>query len=161
MNSGHEQTDAYRIGAFGPYALVFTSGSAPSSTMDLSFMSDTLGLGSIVPTASRGSATGTVSGIPSGFTATVSFTNSKSQYWAVASGSTYTSPLMRASTYDVTLYKNELAVGTGSVAITAGSTTTYNIASTESAPTVIWQIGDADGTPKGFLNANLIETMHP
>lgn len=26
-------------------------------------------------------------------------------------------------------------------------------------PTVIWQIGDFDGTPRGFLNADMIETM--
>lgn len=36
-----------------------------------------------------------------------------------------------------------------------------NLVSTESAPTVIWRIGDADGTPSGFLNADKIETMHP
>lgn len=27
--------------------------------------------------------------------------------------------------------------------------------------TYIWQIGDFDGTPSGFLNADKIETMHP
>ncbi|KAJ6540905.1 hypothetical protein DFH09DRAFT_1368531 [Mycena vulgaris] len=27
-------------------------------------------------------------------------------------------------------------------------------------PTTIWTIGDYDGTPRGFLNADKIETMH-
>ncbi|CAE6478294.1 unnamed protein product, partial [Rhizoctonia solani] len=60
-----------------------------------------------------------------------------------------------------TLYKKELEVGTGSVTVTAGGTTTLNLASTESIKTTIWQIGIPDGTPSGFLNADKIETMHP
>ncbi|KII94556.1 polysaccharide lyase family 4 protein [Plicaturopsis crispa FD-325 SS-3] len=160
MNSNHEQTEAYRTGLFGPYALVFTSGSKPSSSLDLSFFVD-LDIGGAVGASSRGTAKGSISGIPSGFTAVVGFANSKEQYWTTASGSSYTSPLMKASTYTVTLYKGELEVATSSVAVTAGGTTTLNLESAESTPSAIWSIGDADGTPSGFLNADKIETMHP
>ena len=42
----------------------------------------------------------------------------------------------------------ELEVATQSVTVTAGTTVTSNIASTEANPTVIWQIGEFDGTPR-------------
>ncbi|KAK7451096.1 hypothetical protein VKT23_012772 [Stygiomarasmius scandens] len=61
----------------------------------------------------------------------------------------------------MTLYKVELAVATQTVTVSAGGVTTSNIASKEANPSVIWQIGDFDGTPRGFLNADMIETMHP
>ncbi|KAG8680021.1 hypothetical protein FRC11_003041, partial [Ceratobasidium sp. 423] len=64
-------------------------------------------------------------------------------------------------TYTATLYKKELEVATGSVTVTAGGTSTLSLTSTESTPTLIWQIGVPDGTPSGFLNADKIETMHP
>jgi rhamnogalacturonan endolyase len=51
------------------------------------------------------------------------------------------------------VYKSELAVATESVTVTAGGTITNNIQSQEANPTVIWQIGDFDGTPRGFLNS--------
>ncbi|KII94687.1 polysaccharide lyase family 4 protein [Plicaturopsis crispa FD-325 SS-3] len=159
MNSGHEQTEAYRTGLFGPYALVF--GSKPSSDLDLSFFATDLAIGGAVGPSSRGTVRGSISGIPSGFTAVVGFKNGKEQYWTTASGSSYTSPLMKASSYTVTLYKGELEVATSSVAVSAGGTTTLNLQSTESVPNAIWTIGDADGTPAGFLNADKIETMHP
>ncbi|KIO17830.1 hypothetical protein M407DRAFT_32490 [Tulasnella calospora MUT 4182] len=61
------------------------------------------------------------------------------------------------------LYKGELAVATQSVSVSGGGTTTSNIVSsndpTKTTPT--WIIGDFDGKPTGFRNANLIERMHP
>ncbi|CAE6353067.1 unnamed protein product [Rhizoctonia solani] len=43
MNSNYEQTESYCTGFFGPDTLVFTSGIAPSSSLDISFFED-LGL---------------------------------------------------------------------------------------------------------------------
>jgi rhamnogalacturonan endolyase len=51
------------------------------------------------------------------------------------------------------VYKSELAVATATVTISAGQTITANIKSAEATPSVIWQLGEFDGTPRGFLNA--------
>jgi rhamnogalacturonan endolyase len=71
------------------------------------------------------------------------------------------------------VYKNELEVATTSVIVSAGTTVTANIADKSSvdvglfslteyprlkellvkSTSYIWQIGDFDGTPAGFRNA--------
>ncbi|KDN34686.1 hypothetical protein RSAG8_12235, partial [Rhizoctonia solani AG-8 WAC10335] len=102
-----KRNPSYRTGFFGPYALVFTSGPAPPSSLDLSFFED-LGL---------------------------------------------------TGAHTATLYEKELEVATGSVTVSTSKTSTLSLTSTESLPTLIWQIGD--GTPSGFLNADKIETVHP
>ncbi|CAE6478720.1 unnamed protein product [Rhizoctonia solani] len=160
MNSNHEQTESYRTGFFGPYALVFTSGSAPSGSLDLSFFED-LGLAGYVKSSGRGTVSGTVSGVSSSFTAIVGLSNSAAQYWGTASGGSFSLSGVKPGTYTATLYKKELEVSTGSVTVSAGKTSTLSLTSTESLPTLIWQIGVPDGTPSGFLNADKFETMHP
>ncbi|KAG8718171.1 hypothetical protein FRC09_013067 [Ceratobasidium sp. 395] len=160
MNSGHMVTETFRTGFFGPYAMVFTSGSAPSSSLDTSFFSS-LGLKGYVAASGRGTVKGTISGVASGFTVVVGLKNSASQYWGTASGSSYTISGVKPGTYTATLYKKELEVGTGSVSVSAGGTATLNLSSNESIKTTIWQIGTPDGTPSGFLNADKIEKMHP
>ncbi|CAE6478286.1 unnamed protein product [Rhizoctonia solani] len=160
MNSNHAQTESYRTGFFGPYALVFTSGSAPSANLDLSFFAN-LGLKGYVAASGRGTVTGTVSGIPSGFQAVVGLKNSNAQYWGTVSGSAFSISGVKPGTYTATLFKKELEVGTGSVTVSAGKSSTLKLSSTESIKTTIWQIGVPDGTPSGFLNADKIETMHP
>ncbi|KAF8752281.1 Rhamnogalacturonan lyase B, N-terminal [Rhizoctonia solani] len=144
MNSNHAQTESYRTGFFGPYALVFTSGTAPSANIDLSFFAD-LGLKGYVADSGRGTITGSVSGIPSGFQAVVGLKNSNAQYWAKVSGTSFSISGVKPGTYTATLFKKELEVATGSV--------TYQDHSLAD-----WF---ADGTPSGFLNADKIETMHP
>lgn len=59
------------------------------------------------------------------------------------------------------VYKGELAVGTTSVVVSVGTTVTANVADThtDDKTTYIWKIGEFDGTPSGFLNADKIETM--
>jgi len=160
MNSGHEQTEAYRTGFFGPYALVFTTGSAPSATLDTSFM-DNLGLTGYVGASGRGTVTGSYSGTLSGVAVTIGFKNSAAQYWAAGSGGSFSRTSMKPGTYTVTLYQGELEAGTGSVSVTAGRTSTITLSSSLSAPSTIWSIGTVDGTPAGFLNADKIQTMHP
>ncbi|KAJ8094088.1 hypothetical protein PM082_023296 [Marasmius tenuissimus] len=161
MNSGHTQTEPYRMGLHGPYALVFTTGAAPSANIDPLFWA-ALDIEGLVPQTGRGRVTGKASNFPSQFASlmTVGFNNSVAQYWARtdASGS-FVSPYMKPGMYTMTLYKAELAVGSQNISVSAGGTTTSDIASSESNPSVIWQIGDFDGTPRGFLNADKIETM--
>ncbi|CAE6493290.1 unnamed protein product [Rhizoctonia solani] len=159
MNSGHTQTEAYRMGLHGPYLLQFTTGSTPSANINLAFW-DGLGIKGYVPVSGRGYAKGKASGVPSNFASlvVVAWSNSAAQYWARADAGTgnYYSPAMKPGTYTMTMYKSELAVATTTVNIGAGQTITANIKSTEATPAVIWQLGEFDGTPRGFLNAELV-----
>ncbi|EIM87220.1 polysaccharide lyase family 4 protein [Stereum hirsutum FP-91666 SS1] len=165
MNSGHTQTEADRQGFHGPYALWFTTGSTPG-VFDTSFWS-TLGVSGFVPTSSRGFVNGKAIGIPSAFSGltTVGWANSAAQYWAAADASTgdFSSPAMISGTYTMSLYKRELVVGTQSVTVSAGTTINSNIHDTFALDTLtpIWSVGDFDGTPTGFLNADMIQTIHP
>jgi rhamnogalacturonan endolyase len=171
MNSGHNQTEPNRLGVLhGPYALVFTTGAPPTLPIDFGWMGS-LGLTGWFPPSGRGAVSGTVRGVPSAFQAVVGFANTSAQYWAVAVASActdtdidtlcYTSSGMKPGTYTATLYKGELAVATAPVTVTAGTTATLNLASTEAAPSVIFRIGDWDGTPAGLLNPDKIVQMHP
>lgn len=156
MNSGHAQTESYRMGFHGPYALVFTSGST-ASLPDFSFYSS-LSLQGYVATSGRGLVTGTVSGVSDGV---VHWYNSDAQYWVKSSGS-FTSPYMKPGTYTMVLYKNELKVASTSVSVTAGGSTSKSISSAEDVPSsVIFRIGTVDGRPTGFLNAANQLVMHP
>ncbi|KAJ8456997.1 hypothetical protein ONZ45_g18495 [Pleurotus djamor] len=160
MNSGHTQTESYRMGLHGPYALWFTSGSTPSSTINTQFW-EQFSINGLVPQSNRGRLTGSVSGLPSGFAyAVIGWSNSAAQYWTrVGTNGQFVSPYMKPGTYTMTLYKVEIALVSQSVNVNGGSTGTSNIAWSESNPSTIWQIGDFDGTPRGFLNAGLIETV--
>ncbi|KAI5811928.1 Rhamnogalacturonate lyase A [Pyronema omphalodes] len=159
MNSGHVQTEAYRMGFHGPYALIFTSGST-ASMPDFSFY-DNLSLSGWVPKSSRGRVSGTVSGVSSD--GVVHWYNSAAQYWVRSSSSgSYTSPYMKPGTYTMLLYKTELKVATSTVTVSAGRTVTKNIASSEDVPSsVIFRIGTVDGRPTGFKNADKQAKMHP
>lgn len=160
--SGHNQTDTdWRSNVLhGPFALVFNSGNEPAYPFDFSWMGD-LGLTGWIPDSGRGAVAGTVSGIPDGFAAVVGFEGTSAQYWAVAEADgSYLCPQMKPDTYDVTLYKQELEVDTGSVTVSAGSTNTIHLTASAD-PDVLWRLGDRDGTPTGFLNADKIIAMHP
>ncbi|KAG8964221.1 hypothetical protein FRC00_003323 [Tulasnella sp. 408] len=144
MNSGHAQTESYRQGLHGPYALVFSRSGIPDKNLDLSFFAD-LGISGYVANSGRGTVKGTASGVSSSYQTVVHWYNSVAQYWTYASsGGSFTSPLMKSGTYTMVLYKNELAVATQSVSVSAGGTTTSNIASSndpaKTAPT--WIIGE-------------------
>ncbi|CAE6495260.1 unnamed protein product [Rhizoctonia solani] len=160
MNSGHMKTEAFRTGFFGPYALVFNSGTVPSGNLDTSFFAN-LGLTGYVAASGRGSVKGSVTGIASSFQAVVSLKNNAAQYWGKVSSGSYTVAGVKPGTYTATLFKKELEVGTATVTVSAGKTATLNMKSTEDVKSTLWQIGIPDGTPAGFLNADKIETMHP
>jgi rhamnogalacturonan endolyase len=164
MNSGHEEPEAWRTNVLnGPYALVFSTGAAPSLPVDFSWIeSGGLGLTGWVSNSVRGAVSGVAYGVPVGFQAVVGFANTNAQYWAtVSSNGTYICPSMKPGTYTATLYKQELPVTNMTVAVASGLTNTLDLVSAESVPTPIFQIGDWDGTPAGFLNGSNIVNMHP
>ncbi|CUA69199.1 putative rhamnogalacturonate lyase A [Rhizoctonia solani] len=161
MISGDTQTEAHRMGLHGPYLLQFTTGAAPSAEINLAFW-DGLGVTDWIPTSGRGYVKGKASGASAAFAdlVVVGWSNLIAQYWARAeSNGNYYSPATRPGTYTMTMYKSELAVATSTVTITARSTIAANIQSQGANPTVVWQIGDFDGTPRGLLNSDMIETM--
>jgi rhamnogalacturonan endolyase len=163
MNSGHNQTEAWRMGLHGPYALRFTTGCTPSIP-DFSWMSS-LNLTGWV--ASRGDVSGSsIVGMDSKYSYLVGFANSTAQYWVPASAGTgaFRSQEMIPGTYDVTVYKGELAVWTGSVDVIAGTTAAMadiSISNDASSSPAIWRVGDFDGTPLEFNNGANISRMHP
>jgi len=61
------------------------------------------------------------------------------------------------------LYQDELEVANATgIVVTSGSSVTHNIDSTWTTPaTTLFQIGDWDGQPTGFRNADLQLRMHP
>lgn len=66
MNSGHVQTETYRQGLHGPYALSFSRSGIPTGkTMDTTFFKD-LGISGYVAPSGRGTVTGTATGGSSG-----------------------------------------------------------------------------------------------
>lgn len=165
MNSGHEQTEAFRMGFHGPYALVFTNGATPAMP-DMGWVAN-LGLTGYVGAAGRGGvALAGINGRDTGYPYTVGFANSTAQYWASADAATgsINKGGMLPGTYTMTVYKNELAVDTRSVTVTAGGTqalSAITIANDPSNTVALWRIGNWDGTPKEFLNADKVNAMHP
>lgn len=166
MNSGHNQTEAFRTGLHGPYAYIFTTGSTPSIP-DFSFISD-LGLLGYVPASDRGRVVlNGLNGRDSNYQYTIGYANSTAQYWVgynTTSSSETVCYGMKPGTYTMTVYKGELAVYTESVTVYAGAATTLNtrtITNDPSSTSTIWRIGDWDGTPLEFLNGSNISLMHP
>ncbi|PWW37946.1 MULTISPECIES: rhamnogalacturonan lyase B N-terminal domain-containing protein [Paenibacillus] len=162
MNSGHAQTENWRMGLHGPYALIFTTGATPS-VPDFSWMS---GLNLTGWVSSRGNVVlNGLSGMDTGYAYTVGFANSNAQYWVNASSSGAAAKYsMIPGTYTMTVYKGELAVYTESVNVTGGSKTTLNTRTINNDPSKassIWRIGNWDGTPSEFLNGQTIPIRHP
>ena len=162
MNSGHEQTEAYRTSVlYGPYVYAFTNGAAPDTALDTSWIKN-LGLTGWVQ--NRGYVVGKASGIAAGFEGVVGFANATAQYWCKIDPATgnFTSPWIKPGDYAMTLYKGELAVASDTVTVPQSTVpVTKNIASTEIIANQRWRIGEWDGTPAGFLNADKILDMHP
>jgi rhamnogalacturonan endolyase len=161
INYGEAQTDVFRYGLLNVYTYVFNGGSAPIAP-DLTWL-DSLNLLGWTPASGRGSVGGTATGVPSQFQAVVGFSGPAGQYWApVNSDGTYTCPGLRPGTYKATLFKGELEVAAqDDVVVTVGATTPLNLAAVEATPSVIFRIGEWDGTPAVFMNADKLTTMHP
>ncbi|KAI5860905.1 polysaccharide lyase family 4 protein [Durotheca rogersii] len=164
MNSGHVQTEAFRTNVLhGPYILTFSRSGIPKlRESDTSFFSG-LGITGYVPESGRGYVSGTASGVSTSFQNVVHWFNAEAQYWAIASSNgAFTSPAMKPGTYTMILYQGEYKVASATgVSVTAGKTTSKSIASTETTRNSLWKIGEYDGKPTGFLNADKFLRMHP
>ncbi|KAL4889877.1 rhamnogalacturonate lyase A [Aspergillus ambiguus] len=161
MNSGHVQTESYRMGLHGPYSMYFSRSGTPSTNIDTSFFAN-LGIKGYVAASGRGTVTGKASGADSSFKWVVHWYNDAAQYWTyTASDGSFTSPAMKPGTYTMVYYQGEYKVASTSVTVTAGSSTTKNISGSVKTGTTIFKIGDWDGQPTGFLNAANQLRMHP
>lgn len=165
MNSGHNQTEAWRTGFHGPYALLFTTGATPS-VPDMSWMSG-YSLSGWVATANRGRVIGNgLAGRDTGYNYTVGFANSTAQYWTTASASngSFGSYDMKPGAYTMTVYKGELNVYQEQVTVTAGAATTLNtrtIANDPATAAAVWRIGGWDGTPWELKSGQTFNVRHP
>ncbi|KAL4787645.1 Rhamnogalacturonase B, N-terminal-domain-containing protein [Aspergillus varians] len=161
MNSGHVQTESFRVGLHGPYSMYFSRSGTPSTNIDTSFFAD-LSISGYVAASGRGTVTGTASGADSSMDWVVHWYNDNAQYWTyTASDGTFTSPAMKPGTYTMKYYQGEFAVAESSVTVSAGSTTTKNISGSVTTGTTIFKIGEWDGRPTGFRNADNQLRMHP
>ncbi|KAL5340878.1 Rhamnogalacturonase B, N-terminal-domain-containing protein [Aspergillus crustosus] len=161
MNSGHAQTESYRMGLHGPYSLYFSRSGTPGTNIDTSFFAN-LGIKGYVAASGRGTVTGKASGADSSLDWVVHWYNNAAQYWTyTASDGSFTSPAMKPGTYTMKYYQGEYAVAETSVSVTAGSTTTKNISGSVQTGTTIFRIGTWDGQPTGFRNAASQLRMHP
>jgi len=164
MNSGHVQTESFRTGQFGPYALAFsTSKPDPSiGSLDLSFF-EQLNITGLILKSQRGYVNGTISNSQS-YTGRyiLHWYNTAAQYWTYANA-TYMSPAMKPGNYTVVVYREEFMVATGSVPVYPGVTNTANIVGRLIPVDILWQIGKFDGQPFEFQNAgeNGQLRMHP
>ncbi|WP_405909313.1 MULTISPECIES: rhamnogalacturonan lyase B N-terminal domain-containing protein [unclassified Streptomyces] len=171
LHYNQAQTEPERYGLQGPYVLNFTDGGAPSSSLfhanlDTSWV-DGLGITGWVGRAGRGKVAGVgLKGMDAKYAYTVGFANSDAQYWAKAAAGTgaFSCKGMLPGTYTLTVFKGELAVHTRQVTVSAGGSTALNsltIGSDPSSAGTIWRLGDWDGTPGEFKNAELMTYAHP
>ena len=170
---GENQTEAQRFGLQGPYVIALTDGGAPSSSLYHANLTtswaDSLGISGYTAASSRGRVAGVgITGRDTAYAYTVGLANSAAQYWgsARASDGYFSIAGVLPGTYTLTVFKSELAVYTGSVAVTAGGTTTLNSIAIPSSndpsnASAIWRIGNWDGSPSGFKNADLMTYAHP
>ncbi|MER5434586.1 rhamnogalacturonan lyase B N-terminal domain-containing protein [Streptomyces sp. NPDC002588] len=171
LHYNEAQTEAERFGLQGPYVLAFTDGGTPSSSLfhdrlDTSWV-DGLGITGWVGGAGRGKVAGVgLKGMDAKYPYTVGFANKDAQYWAKAAAGTgaFSCKGMLPGTYTLTVHKGELAVLTQEVKVTAGATTslhTLSITGDPSTAKTLWRLGDWDGTPGEFKNAELMTYAHP
>jgi rhamnogalacturonan endolyase len=170
---GQNQTEDQRFGLQGPYVIAFTDGGAPSSSLFPGTLTtswaDSLGISGYVGASGRGKVAGVgITGRNTAHPYTVGLANSAAQYWgsARASDGYFSIGGVLPGTYTLTVFKGELAVYTTSVTVTAGGTTTLNSIAIPSSndpsnASAIWRIGDWNGTPSGFKNADLMTYAHP
>lgn len=173
LHYGQNQTEAQRFGLQGPYVIAFTDGGAPSPALHAGTLTtpwaDSLGIAGYVSASGRGKVAGVgISGRNTAYPYTVGLANPSAQYWGPARSSDgfFSLSGVLPGTYTLTVYKGELAVYTQSVGVSAGGTTTLNTivipsSNDPSNADAIWRIGDWNGTPGGFKNAELMTYAHP
>jgi rhamnogalacturonan endolyase len=166
VNYGMAQTEDYRTGVLDTYALVFNDGSSPGP-IDTSWYAD-MGLQGWVDASGRGTVSGAaITGMDTTYPYTVAFANATAQYWTTADAGTggFSCAGMLPGSYTMQVFKNELAVASQTVTVSAGGTTQVDTvdaaAGDPSATTALWRIGDWDGTPAELLNGDKLTIMHP
>jgi rhamnogalacturonan endolyase len=165
MNSGHAQTEENRLGLHGPYALLFTSGTAPAAVPDMRWIG-AHGLTGWVGPQGRGKVVGVgLAGRDPGALYTVAFANDTAQYWTrPAANGSFGAYHMKAGTYRMTVYKGELEVYTESVTVPAGGAAALNtrtIGDDPASAPALWRIGNWDGAPFEFRNGQTFIVRHP
>lgn len=168
MNSGHNQTEPKRVGLHGPYAYIFTDGSVPPDNLDYRWM-DTMKLGIkgyVGASGRREIICSAMSGLDPDFEYAVGISNANAQYWADASKAdgSFSIQGVLPGTYDFKVYKGELAIQEGRVKVAGLGKVVIRPFAIKSDPSrlpCLWRIGDWDGTPNEFLNADKITHMHP
>ncbi|MGW0331065.1 rhamnogalacturonan lyase B N-terminal domain-containing protein [Streptomyces sp. NPDC003011] len=170
---GQNQTEDQRFGLQGPYVIAFTDGGAPSSSLFPGTLTtswaDSLGLAGYVGASGRGRVAGVgITGRNTAYAYTVGIANAAAQYWgsARASDGHFSIGGVLPGTYTLTVYKGELAVYSTQATVSAGGATTLNSIAIPSSndpgnASAIWRIGDWNGTPGGFKNADLMTYAHP
>lgn len=165
MNSGHNQTERFRLGLHGYYALVFTDGAQPNQP-DFSFM-DKLGFKGLIAPSQRGTVEGTaIKGCDKRYTYTIALANKDAQYWDNARPDTgsFRIPKVKPGSYRFEIYKGELSVLASEITVEAGQALklpAITITKDPSMEKALWRIGDWDGTPLEFLNGEKLTLMHP
>ncbi len=183
VNYGEGQTEAFRFNRLNAYTMVFNNGAAPGS-VDTAWFSKMNLLGYVPPTARGNVFVPAIYGRNPAFPYTVGFANATAQYWADAAshdGNTQANGMLPGA-YTMTVYKNELAVATSTVNVTAGTTNIVPALTIAADPLVnnddprgkwhiakgdpsltqaLFRIGEWDGTPREFLNGDKITIMHP
>ena len=165
INYGEGQTEPLRTKILNTYTMVFTDGAAPGP-IDTSWLG-ALGLTGWIGPEARGAVSGkAITGRDPRFAYTVGFANATAQYWAAADPADghFTSAGMIPGTYTMKVYKNELAVDTRTVTVTAGGIAdagTVAVTGDPAGAAALWRIGDWDGSPAEFLNGGKVTTMHP
>lgn len=173
INYDMAQTEPYRVNALNTYALVFTDGTPPAP-IDTSWYGG-LGLKGWTDPAGRGAVWGTgVTAPPVTMTRgaardgnvryTVGFSNANAQYYTTPDRSgAFRCEGMLPGTYTLSVFKNELLVGSQPVTVTAGGTTAAGTPTLTdpSAVPALWRIGTWDGTPLELRNGGLVTRMHP
>lgn len=165
MNSGHAQTEENRFGLHGPYALLFTDGAAPAAVPDMGWMG-AHDLAGWMGAGRRGKVIGNgLAGRDPAFTYTVGFENATAQYWTgLLSNGAFGSYNMKAGTYQMTVYKGELAVYKETVNVPPGGVTTLNTRTIHDDPAsapALWRVGHWDGTPNELKNGQTLTLRHP
>jgi rhamnogalacturonan endolyase len=183
VNYGEGQTEGFRLNRLNAYTMTFTNGAAPGP-VDTAWFSKMNLLG-YVPATARGNVfVPAIYGRNAAYPYTVGFANATAQYWADAAsndGHTNADGMIPGS-YTMTVYKNELAVYSAPVSVTAGTTNIIPAVTISADPLTnnddprgkwhlakgdpsltqaLFRIGEWDGTPREFLNGDKITFMHP
>jgi rhamnogalacturonan endolyase len=183
VNYGEGQTEGFRMNRLNSYTLAFTDGTAPAP-VDTAWFGGMNLLGYVGPNDRGNVFLPAINGRTGNFDYTVGFANATAQYWANAASTDghANSDGMIPGDYTMTVYKNELAVATAPVTVTAGTTNIIPSVTVGADPLVnsddprgkwhiakgdpsmtpaLFRIGEWDGTPRELLNGDKVTVMHP